>query len=171
MEPERAGVAGGAVNTFRQLGHALAVAVLGTVLTSTMRDSLSHGAAHTLAGCGARALDGVVPEHTLRVAFASGLNTASVVAGCAALVAGVLVLALVRAPRAAHRPRERPPPRSPGTVVDRPWRNRKRPVRPKTPQRTPGKRSVQIPWRLRHRNLLNRKNSVPPFPLWPYFTG
>lgn len=104
MEPERAGVAGGAVNTFRQLGHALAVAVLGTVLTSTMRDSLSHGAAHTLAGCGARALDGVVPEHTLRVVFASGLNTASVVAACAALVAGVLVLALVRAPRAAHRP-------------------------------------------------------------------
>ncbi|MGW6158410.1 MFS transporter, partial [Streptomyces sp. NPDC055144] len=67
--------------------------------------SLSHGAAHTLAGGGARALDGVVPEHELRVAFASGLNTASLVAGCAALVAGVLVLALVRAPRAAHRPR------------------------------------------------------------------
>ncbi|MFE6802543.1 hypothetical protein ACFVEN_12720 [Streptomyces sp. NPDC057681] len=104
MEPERAGMAGGAVNTFRQLGYALAVAALGTVLMSTMQHSLSHGAAHTLAGGGARALDGVVPEHALRVAFASGLNTASVLAGCAALVAGVLVLALVRVPRAAHRP-------------------------------------------------------------------
>ncbi|MFJ3987454.1 MFS transporter [Streptomyces sp. NPDC090032] len=106
VEPERAGMAGGAVNTFRQLGYALAVAVLGTVLTSTMQHSLSHGAAHTLAGGGARALDGVVPEHALRVAFASGLNAASVVSGCAALVAGVLVLVLVRAPRASGRPLE-----------------------------------------------------------------
>lgn len=73
------------------------------LVTSAMQHSLSHGAAHTLASGGARAPGGVVPEHALRVAFASGLNTASVVAGCAALVAGVLVLALVRAPRAAHR--------------------------------------------------------------------
>ncbi|WP_329433425.1 hypothetical protein OG564_12210 [Streptomyces sp. NBC_01280] len=73
------------------------------LVTSAMQHSLSHGAAHTLASGGARAPGGVIPEHALRVAFASGLNTASVVAGCAALVAGVLVLALVRAPRAAHR--------------------------------------------------------------------
>lgn len=71
--------------------------------TRAVSYSMSHGAAHTLASGGARAPGGVVPEHALRVAFASGLNTASVVAGCAALVAGVLVLALVRAPRAAHR--------------------------------------------------------------------
>ncbi|MGW6398271.1 hypothetical protein [Streptomyces sp. NPDC055134] len=68
------------MNTFRQLGYALAVAVLGTVPTAAMQHSLSHGAAHTLAGGGARVLDGVVPEHTLRMAFASGPNTASVVA-------------------------------------------------------------------------------------------
>ncbi|MCZ1002603.1 hypothetical protein O1M63_38710 [Streptomyces mirabilis] len=46
-------MAGGAVNTVRQLGYALGVAVFGTVLTSRMQDTLSHDAAHTLAGGGA----------------------------------------------------------------------------------------------------------------------
>ncbi|MEV6700856.1 hypothetical protein AB0M68_27445 [Streptomyces sp. NPDC051453] len=73
------------------------------LVTSAMQHSLSHGAAHTLASGGARALGGVVPEHALRVAFASGMKAASVVVDCAALVAGVLVLALVRASRAAQR--------------------------------------------------------------------
>lgn len=49
VPPERAGMAGGAVNTVRQLGYALGVAVFGTVLTSRMQDTLSHDAAHTLA--------------------------------------------------------------------------------------------------------------------------
>ncbi|MFJ8110575.1 MFS transporter [Streptomyces sp. NPDC096132] len=101
VEPARHGMAGGAVNTVRQLGYALGVAVFGTVLTSRMADDLPHGTAHALAGGGAAALRGVVPEHTLHAAFAAGLDRALVTAGCAGLVAGVLVLALVRAPRAA----------------------------------------------------------------------
>ncbi|MFB7991747.1 hypothetical protein ACFC4G_02750 [Streptomyces sp. NPDC056002] len=121
VEPECGGMAGGAVNTFRQPGHALAVntfrqpghalavTALGTALTSTPTSTtqhpLPHGAARTLAGCGTRALNGVVPEHALRAAFTPGLDAASVVAGCAALVAEVLLLALVRAPPAAHHPR------------------------------------------------------------------
>ncbi|MEV0219748.1 MFS transporter [Streptomyces sp. NPDC050704] len=104
---ERAGMAGGAVNTARQLGYALGVAVFGTVLTSRMRDTLSHDAAHTLAGGGAGALRGTVPEHVLRAAFTSGLNTASVAAGVTGMIAGGLVLALVRAPRGNGL--ERPP--------------------------------------------------------------
>ncbi|MFD5797056.1 MFS transporter [Streptomyces diastatochromogenes] len=100
VPPERAGMAGGAVNTVRQLGYALGVAVFGTVLTSRMRDSLPDGAAHTLAGGGAGALRGSIPEHTLRAVFASGLDTALVTAGLAGIVAGALVLALVREPRA-----------------------------------------------------------------------
>ncbi|MFI2203273.1 MFS transporter [Streptomyces sp. NPDC020192] len=99
VPPERAGMAGGAVNTVRQLGYALAVAVFGTVLTSRMTGALPSGAAHTLAGGGAGALRGRIPEHTLRAAFASGLNGALVVAGLAGMVAAALVLLLVRAGR------------------------------------------------------------------------
>jgi MFS family permease len=100
VPPERAGMAGGAVNTFRQLGYALGIAVFGTVLTSRMRDSLPEDTAHTLAGGGADALRGEVGEHALRSAFASGLNAASVTAGAVAMTAGVLVLVLVRTPKA-----------------------------------------------------------------------
>ena len=97
---ERAGMAGGAVNTVRQLGYALGVAVSGTVLTSRMRDTLPHDAAHTLAGGGAGALRGTFSEHALRAAFASALDSALVTAGFVGTAAGALVLALVRAGRA-----------------------------------------------------------------------
>ncbi|MFF5104208.1 MFS transporter [Streptomyces sp. NPDC000134] len=94
VPPERAGMAGGAVNTFRQLGYALGIAVLGTVLTSRMADSLPRDAAHALAGGGAGALRGAFPERVLRAAFASGLNAAALTAAAVAALAGVLVLAL-----------------------------------------------------------------------------
>ncbi|MEV0481496.1 MFS transporter [Streptomyces sp. NPDC050508] len=97
---ERAGMAGGAVNTVRQLGYALGVAVSGTVLTSRMRDTLPHDSAHTLAGGGAGALRGTFSEHALRAAFASGLDSALVVAGFVGTAAAVLVLTLVRPGRA-----------------------------------------------------------------------
>ncbi|MFI1538480.1 MFS transporter [Streptomyces anandii] len=101
VPPERSGMAGGAVNTVRQLGYALGVAVAGTVLTSRMEHTLPHGAAHTLAGGGAGALHGAYSAHALRAAFASGLDAALLVAGCVGLAAGVLVLALVRPSRRA----------------------------------------------------------------------
>ncbi|CAL9378739.1 Multidrug resistance protein Stp [Streptomyces sp. enrichment culture] len=94
VPPERAGTAGGAVNTFRQLGYALGIAVFGTVLAARMTDTLPSGAAHALAGGGADALRGAFPDHALRAAFASGLNAAAVTAGAVAAVAGALVLAL-----------------------------------------------------------------------------
>ncbi|MER5198968.1 MFS transporter [Streptomyces sp. NPDC002755] len=101
VEPARAGMAGGAVNTVRQLGYALGVAVFGTVVTSRMTDTLPHDASHALAGGGAGALRGTFSEHTLRAAFASGLDTALVAAGCAGMVAAALVLVLVRPQREA----------------------------------------------------------------------
>ncbi|MER6789684.1 MFS transporter [Streptomyces sp. NPDC000658] len=101
VEPARAGMAGGAVNTVRQLGYALGVAVFGTVVTSRMSGALPHDASHTLAGGGAEALRGEFSEHALRSAFASGLDAALVVAGCTGVVAAALVLVLVRDPRAA----------------------------------------------------------------------
>ncbi|TCR17781.1 MFS transporter [Streptomyces sp. BK205] len=97
---DRAGMAGGAVNAFRQLGFALGIAVYGTVLTSRMRETLPDDAAHALAGGAAGALRDAFSERALRAAFASGLNSAAVVAGLTATVAGALVLALVRTDRA-----------------------------------------------------------------------
>lgn len=102
VPPQRAGMAGGAVNTFRQLGYAFGVAVLGTVVTSGMGETLSSGQSHALAGGGASGLRAAgVPEHALRAAFASGLNTAAVVAGVVGIVAGAAVLLLVRGERKA----------------------------------------------------------------------
>ncbi|MFD4871767.1 MFS transporter [Streptomyces sp. NPDC058420] len=111
---ERAGMAGGAVNTVRQLGYALGVAVSGTVLTSRMRDTLPHDAAHTLAGGGAGVLHGAFSEHALRAAFASGLDSALVTAGFVGTAAGALVLALVRAGRAERPTAPGPAVRAPG---------------------------------------------------------
>ncbi|ANP50637.1 EmrB/QacA subfamily drug resistance transporter [Streptomyces griseochromogenes] len=115
---ERAGMAGGAVNTVRQLGYALGVAVFGTVLTSRMTGALPHGAAHDLAGGGARTLRGSVSEPALRAAFASGLNGTLVAAGLAGIAAGALVLVLVRTPRPAPTAAEAAP-REPAAVTPR----------------------------------------------------
>ncbi|MGH4028929.1 MFS transporter [Actinomycetota bacterium Odt1-20B] len=103
VPPRNAGMAGGAVNTFRQLGYALGVAVFGTVLTSRMQDAIGHDAAHTVAGGGAAALRGTLSDHAIRSAFASGLNAASLTAGSVGLVAGVVVLVMVRTRRQPPR--------------------------------------------------------------------
>ncbi|MEW2544595.1 MFS transporter [Streptomyces sp. NPDC047002] len=101
--PQReAGMAGGALNTFRQLGYALGIAVFGTVVTSGIASSLHgsaadpDGAARALAGGGAAGLRGAVPREALRSAFASGLDTAMMAAGVLAVLAGAAVLIWVR---------------------------------------------------------------------------
>ncbi len=75
VPPANAGMAGGAVNTFRQLGYAVGVALFGTVLTSRMADSLGHDAAHAVAGGGAPALRGTLSEQAIRAAFARTAST------------------------------------------------------------------------------------------------
>lgn len=82
---ERAGMASGALNTARQLGYALGIALLGTVFQNRVREFTGHAAGR--------------PD--LHAAFAAGLDRVFLVAGCAGLVAGVLVLALVRRPAPA----------------------------------------------------------------------
>ena len=77
VPPERSGMAGGALNTFRQLGFALGVAVFGAVFEHQ-------------AGAG-----GGEP------AFVGGLTATVTVAGATALAAGLLVLILVRGRSAA----------------------------------------------------------------------
>ncbi|MFI0258876.1 MFS transporter [Streptomyces sp. NPDC017056] len=80
--PQRAGMASGAVNTFRQLGYALGIAVLGTVFAQGLRSAGAHAAPGT--------------------AYVHGLARVSLVAGVVAVAAGLLVLAVVRN-RAADR--------------------------------------------------------------------
>ncbi|MFI1994023.1 MFS transporter [Actinoplanes sp. NPDC020271] len=79
---ERSGMAGGALNTFRQLGFALGVAVFGTIFANKIADA-----------------------HGQPAGFADGLNGTLYVAAGTALVAGLIVLVVVRhhAGRDAHR--------------------------------------------------------------------
>jgi EmrB/QacA subfamily drug resistance transporter len=102
---ERGGMAGGAFNTFRQLGYALGVAVLGVVLRARIEHVLTGHVAdpHALAGA---ASGGRAPDLPIvREAVASGLDAVYGVSACLGLAGGVIVLALVRRPRAAPHAR------------------------------------------------------------------
>ncbi|MGW7518555.1 MFS transporter [Streptomyces sp. NPDC054796] len=111
VPPRRAGMAGGAVNTFRQLGMTLAIAVLGAVFTSRTATALAgpgtvpdpdRGAAALAAGQAGHLLEASPPahrdaaRHLVHQAFAAGLDRVFLLAALAAAVGGVLVLALVR---------------------------------------------------------------------------
>ena len=94
----RAGMAGGAVSTFRQLGYAFGIAVLGQVF----RAGLSHAAGPSLAGALSGGQAGAVIARSpglaplVHRAFADGLDLTFVVAAVVGAVASVLVFALVR---------------------------------------------------------------------------
>ncbi|MEN2420624.1 MFS transporter [Streptomyces rimosus] len=95
--PQRAGMASGAVNTFRQLGYALGIAILGTVFTQGVQSAGAH------AGPGA--------------GYVHGLTRVSLVAGIVAVATGLLVLAVVRnRPADRDRPADRTAPAAAGTA-------------------------------------------------------
>ncbi|MFD3531655.1 MFS transporter [Streptomyces sp. NPDC058664] len=113
VPPERGGMAGGAVNTFRQLGFALGVAVFGVIFQSRIERVLKadggvpdpHETAAALSGGQARSIVAGWPEneraemaHLVREAFASGLNGMLVVAAALGALASLLVVATVRVP-------------------------------------------------------------------------
>ena len=135
VPPQRAGMAGGAVNTFRQLGMTLAIAVLGAVFTSRAADALAGsgpdtagagtagsgmvpdpdaGASALAAGQAQRLVDAAPAAHRgaarelVHGAFATGLDQVFLVSALAAGVGGLLVLALVRPPRRPAGPSRRP---------------------------------------------------------------
>jgi EmrB/QacA subfamily drug resistance transporter len=116
---ERSGMASGAVNTARQLGFALGVAVLGSVFTAQATSALRDGGAPDPAGTAsaltagqAGQLIGSAPAEQragladlLGSAYAAGLRDVFLVCAAAAFVGGVLVFWLVRAgaPSTGHQ--------------------------------------------------------------------
>ncbi|MFC6887088.1 MULTISPECIES: MFS transporter [Actinomadura] len=102
----RAGMAGAAVNTFRQLGLAVGLAAFGTLFTARLSAAASaaglpDGTAAALAGGRAAEITARRPELSalVREAFASGLDRVFTAAGLTALAAAALVLLLVRPAR------------------------------------------------------------------------
>ncbi|MFD7263057.1 MFS transporter [Streptomyces sp. NPDC059874] len=113
VAPARAGMAGGALNTARQLGTALGIAVLGAVFHAGLRSGLGEGGrdlSEPLASGGAGELLAAAPAGGARdslaalvdAAFASGLRD-TFLASAAMGLAGALMafLLLRRTPRAA----------------------------------------------------------------------
>ncbi|MFD5766153.1 MFS transporter [Streptomyces sp. NPDC127049] len=129
VPPERGGMVGGAVNTFRQLGFALGVAVFGLIFQSRVERVLAtdggipdpHGTAAALSGGQAGPIVAGLPEgdraamtELVREAFASGLNAVLLVSAALGAVASLLVVATVRVPAGSFehgRPGADPSPR------------------------------------------------------------
>ncbi len=126
VDPQRGGMAAGAVNTTRQLGFAFGIAALGSVFAARGQSELtSHSVpqagrvAKALAGGQAPALLHRAPaaaqrslDDALHAASVAGVQAAFLVAGLIGIVGGLAVLALVR-PTAAQKaaaaaPREEP---------------------------------------------------------------
>ncbi|WP_371479928.1 MFS transporter [Kitasatospora sp. NBC_00315] len=106
VPPSRAGMAGGALNTARQLGNALGIAVLGAVFQAGVLGAVRadrtvpepQRTADALTGGQAGAVIARAPgsAHLVHTAFATGLQDTFVVSGVLGLLGGVAVLALVR---------------------------------------------------------------------------
>ncbi|MEU9180315.1 DHA2 family efflux MFS transporter permease subunit [Streptomyces sp. NPDC048550] len=111
VAPARAGMAGGALNTARQLGMALGIAVLGAVFQAGLKDGLGGsgqgpGTAEALASGRAGELLATGPAARVWVeeAFASGLRGTFLVSGLMGLAGALVVLVLVRTAAQAPAP-------------------------------------------------------------------
>ncbi|GAA1856090.1 MFS transporter [Pseudonocardia ailaonensis] len=94
VPPQLGGMVAGTLNTARQLGYALGVAVLGLVFRTTVE---GHVANPALVGAVVSGQAPRTPE--VHAAVAAGLHTGYLVAGAAGILGGLLVLVLVRATR------------------------------------------------------------------------
>jgi EmrB/QacA subfamily drug resistance transporter len=116
VPPQRSGMASGINSTFRQVGVATGIAVLGTIFESAISRHLApmlagtpvagrvHQLAHAVAGGGTQQVLAAVPpslraraDTAIHAAFASSMNDILLVAALVALVGAGLGLILVRA--------------------------------------------------------------------------
>ncbi|MBN6058446.1 MFS transporter, partial [Nonomuraea sp. RK-328] len=118
--PHRTGMANAAMNTFRQLGYAVALPLLATTATGQAEGVLAGSGSFADPGATAKRLTGgaytellaqtatatrPAVEDVLRGAYAAGLDSVFLLSGVIALIAGGAVLALVRhSPAPADRP-------------------------------------------------------------------
>jgi hypothetical protein len=95
---QQAGMAGGALSAFRQLGYAFGIAVLGEVFRSGLSRGAGSGLATELSGGQAQAVLARTPAlaPVVHRAFADGLDLAYVVAAGFGLIAAAAVFILVR---------------------------------------------------------------------------
>lgn len=107
---QKAGMAAGAVATFRQLGYAFGIAVLGEVFSGGLTRVAGSGLAAALSGGQASAVLARRPGLSLPIheAFAAGLDQTLLVATGLGIIGALAVLAFLRTPAAA-------PPTSPAT--------------------------------------------------------
>jgi EmrB/QacA subfamily drug resistance transporter len=117
VAPERSGMAAGAVNTARQLGFALGIALFGSVFTSSIADHLpadstgrpvahavaSGGAQEVVAGAPASARAGL--DAAIHTAVGSALGTTFLAAGLVGVLGAAVVVVLMRE-RRGERERE-----------------------------------------------------------------
>jgi EmrB/QacA subfamily drug resistance transporter len=116
VPPERAGMASGINSTFRQVGIATGIALLGTLFANTVKDEvlarvagvpgLAHSGPQIATAVQSGEIGNVIarlPEHArlavgaiTRAAFTTGLNRILLVAAAIALVSGVVSLAAIR---------------------------------------------------------------------------
>jgi EmrB/QacA subfamily drug resistance transporter len=118
---ERSGMASGAVNTARQLGFAVGVAVLGTVFTTGAAAALRDAGASDPSGLASALSAGQAPKilaaadpgargrlaDVLASGYADGLRDVFLACGVAGIVGGLLVLWLVRAAPPGEKSAER----------------------------------------------------------------
>jgi EmrB/QacA subfamily drug resistance transporter len=110
VPPARAGMAAGALTTFRQLGFAIGIALFGVLFTARITDRLPGvGAADAVAGGQAQVVLARTPEaarpalaEAVHAAVASALDLTTAVAGLLAIAGGLAAYALIRTPAPAH---------------------------------------------------------------------
>ena len=155
MEPARAGMAAGLVNTLRQVGTATGVAVLGALYASRITTATLHalaglpappGAARRLAaavasGAGTRVAATVPPAaraavtHAARAGTASGLN--DVLIAAAAFAALGAIAGFAYGPDPARQPPPSPAPGDHSAQAAQPATAQHQARRPAGPETTP----------------------------------
>jgi hypothetical protein len=98
---QKAGMAAGAITTFRQLGYAFGIAVLGEVFAGGLTRVAGSGLSPALSGGEASAVLARQPglSHLVHEAFATGLDQTLLVAAAFGLLGTIAVFAWVKIPR------------------------------------------------------------------------